>query len=83
MAELIFWLAAGSFLLAILAGSSMLSVDRVTAAFRGYARGYQADGWPLGLQEEDLGRPWGRTPPRSRRTPRPRTVRFSRRKTGG
>ncbi len=63
MAELIFWLATGSFLLAILAGSSMLSVDRVTAAFRGYARGYQADGWPLGLQEEDLGHPWGGTSP--------------------
>lgn len=63
MAELIFWVAAGSFLLAMLAGSSMLSVDRLTAAFRGYARGYQPDGWPLGLQEEDLGRPWGRTPP--------------------
>lgn len=62
MAEPIFWVAAGLFLVAMLAGSPVLSVDRLTAAFRGYARGYQPDGWPLGVQEQDLGHRWGGTP---------------------
>jgi hypothetical protein len=28
-------------------------------------RGWQPDGWPRGVQEEDFDRPWGRRPPAS------------------
>jgi hypothetical protein len=39
------------------------SIERQVAAFAHLVGGYRGDGWPLGVQEEDRDRPWGRSRP--------------------
>lgn len=39
------------------------SIERQVAAFAHLVGGYRGDGWPIGVQEEDRDRPWGRSPP--------------------
>jgi hypothetical protein len=39
------------------------SIERQVAAFAQLVGGYRSDGWPIGVQEEDRDRPWGRGGP--------------------
>jgi hypothetical protein len=35
------------------------AIDSAVSAFRELLGGWRADGWPIGVQEEDRDRPWG------------------------
>jgi hypothetical protein len=38
-------------------------IERQVAAFGNLLGGYRREGWPIGVQEEDRDRPWGRSRP--------------------